>query len=116
MSPKSNIHILGSPTGCPLGADIDIDIDVDIDEFEVTKGLYDKIMALDKCMFDVNEDDVEQHIPFDPSRYPDGENGVCICCLLLLLLLLFLLGLELMIGSIERRNWDNILIKPSPTN
>ena len=39
------------------------------------KELYGKIMALDGSMFDINEDDVEQHAFFDPSRYPEGENG-----------------------------------------
>ena len=71
MSPKSenrsNSH--GPPTGRPPGSD------VNVNEFEVTKELFDKVMALDKSMFDVDEDDVEQHVSFNSSHYSDGENA-----------------------------------------
>ena len=68
MSPKSDNHSNGPPTGRPPGSDINVD------EFKVTE-LFDKIMTLDKSMFSVEKDDVEQHIPFDSSCYPDGENS-----------------------------------------
>ena len=56
--------------------------------------------------------DIEQCVPFDPSCYPDGANSAMylICRHLVLLI-----GLELMITSIKRKNWDNILVKQSPT-
>ena len=71
MSPKSDnhSHSHGPPTGRPLGSDIYVD------EFKVTEELFGKVIALDKSMFDVNEDDVEQHVTFNSSRYPDGENS-----------------------------------------
>ena len=62
---------------------------------------------------DDNADDkiVEQHVPFDPNRYSDGTNG-----LMYMLPYFFPLGLELMIESIKRRNWNHILVKQSPTS
>ena len=42
----------------------------------MTDELFDKVIALDECMFDINEDDVEQHVsslPFDSSCYIDGD-------------------------------------------
>ena len=40
---------------------------INVDEFEVIKELFYKAMALDKTMFNVNEDDVERHVPFNLS-------------------------------------------------
>ena len=68
MSPKSKSHSYDPCTRRPLGSD------VNVDEFEVTKKLFDKVMALDKCMFNINDDDIEQHVPFNSSCYPDSEN------------------------------------------
>ena len=67
MSPKSNNHSHGPPT--PPSADIDVD------DTELTKEFFDKVMVLDKCMFDFGEDDIEQHVPFNSSCYPDSEHG-----------------------------------------
>ena len=58
---KSNI--------CPPGSDINVD------EFKVTKKLFDKVMALDKSMLGINEDIVEQHVPFNSSWYPNGTSA-----------------------------------------
>ena len=69
MSPKSDNHSHGPPTGRHPGYDIDVD------EFEATKELFDKVMALEISLFDADEVDVEQHVPFDSCRYPDGANA-----------------------------------------
>ena len=68
VSPKSDGHSHGPPTGRPPGSDINAD------EVEVIQELFDKVMVLDKSMFDVDEDDVDQYVPFNSSYYPDGEN------------------------------------------
>ena len=49
--------------------------DINTNEFKVTKELFDEVMALDKSLFDANEVDVEQHVPFNSSCYPDGANA-----------------------------------------
>ena len=107
MNPTSKNHSHSSPSGCPLGSDIDVD------EFKVTKELLDKVIAFGKSMFDVNEDDIKQHNPFDPSFILMVRILLCTWhCLFLLLPL----GLELMIKIIERRNRDNILVEQSLTS
>ena len=69
MSSKSDNHGHGPLSRRPPGNDIDVD------DLEVTNKLLYKIMTLDKSMFDVNEDDIKQHFPFDPSSYPDNDHG-----------------------------------------
>ena len=73
VSPKSDNHsnINGPLTGRPPCSDID----VDVDKFEATNELFDKVMALDKSFFDVDEVDVEQNVPFNSSRYLDAANA-----------------------------------------
>lgn len=73
----SQDRINGPTNGYPPDTD-KIDDNDDIQKyFKVTKELYDKITALNESIFDVDEGDVdvEHHVPFNPSRYPDVENG-----------------------------------------
>ena len=71
VSPKSdkNGDSIGLSIGRPPGSDINGD------EFELTKELFDKVMALDNSSFDTNENDCEEHVPFNSSRYFDGANA-----------------------------------------
>ena len=61
MSPKSdkNGNSLGPSTERPPGSNINVE------EFELTKGLFDKVMALDNSSFDADKVECEKHVPFD---------------------------------------------------
>ena len=37
--------------------------------------MFDKVKELDKSMFDIDEDDIEQHVPFNSSYYPDSKHA-----------------------------------------
>ena len=50
--------------------------DVNVDEFDISKELFDQVMALDTGSFDADEVDVEQHVPFDSNHYADGVNAL----------------------------------------
>ena len=64
VSPKSNnnSNSNGLPTGRSPGSDINVK------EFELTRELFDKVMALDNSSFDANKVDFEEHVPFNSSR------------------------------------------------
>ena len=71
VSPNSdkNGDILGPSTEHLPGSDINVE------ELELTKELFNKVMALDTSSFDADKVDCEEHVPFDSSRYPDGANA-----------------------------------------
>ena len=77
------------------------------EDFEVTEALYDHILVFENNILPIVYDqDFEQHVSFDPSRYPDCLHG---SMYQYMSFYLFLLGLEAIIASIKKRNWDNIL-------
>ena len=50
--------------------------DINVDAFDISKELFDQVMALDTGSIDAGEVDVEQHVPFDSNRYADGANAL----------------------------------------
>ena len=71
MSPKSdkNGNNYGPSTESSPGSDINVK------EFELTKELFDKVMALNNTSFDANKVDWEEHVPYNSSRYPNVANA-----------------------------------------
>ena len=103
MIPKSNNHGHSPPSGGLLGADINID------DFKVINALFGEVIAIDRSMFNIVEDSIEwshsiQVVILMVSMV------LCTCHHLFLLLL----GLELMIEIIKRRNQDRILLGQNP--
>ena len=59
---NNNSNSNNPPIGRPPGSDINVK------EFELTRELFDKVMALDNSSFDANKVDFEEHVPFNSSR------------------------------------------------
>ena len=81
MSPISNnpSNVNGQPSGRPPGNNngkVKQNMrDINVDAFDISKELFDQVMALDTGSIDAGEVDVEQHVPFDSNRYADGANA-----------------------------------------